>query len=308
MNDKLKGVWPAMLTPLNEDGRPDMVQLEKWLDVLISQGMDGLYLLGSTGQGFLLSEADRKRVTEVSAAVNSGRIPIIVQVGSMTTNESVRLAKHAESCKVDGISSVAPVYYGSSDGSSAMALKHYEEIAKSTDLPFFPYQLGSTGFSDGLVGFVNKLLQLPNMAGMKLTTNNLLEISTISYSSRGRLTLFSGADELMCHAALCGTSGAIGSFYNLFGPECQFVRNSFLNGNVQLATDFMLVFQEMIAEVLPNIWTFFRQAIQLRYAIDIGPSIPPVGNTNKPWKEEKVQALVELIIDASRIKKNQLTK
>lgn len=271
-------------------------------------GMDGLYLLGSTGQGFLLSEGDRKKVTEVSSAVNNGRIPIIVQVGSMTTNESVRLAKHAESCNAEGISSVAPVYYSSSDGSSAMALKHYEEIAKSTDLPFFPYQLGSTGFSDGLVGFVNKLLQLPNMAGMKLTTNNLLEISTISYSSRGNLTLFSGADELMCHAALCGTSGAIGSFYNLFGPECQFVRNSFLKGNVELATDFMLVFQEMIAEVLPNIWTFFRQAIQLRYAVDIGPAIPPVGNTNSPWKEEKVQALVELIIDASRIKQSQRSK
>ncbi|MDN3687054.1 dihydrodipicolinate synthase family protein [Cyclobacterium jeungdonense] len=308
MNEKLKGVWPAMLTPLNEEGRPDIGQLEKWLEVLISQGMDGLYLLGSTGQGFLLSEGDRKRVTEVSAAVNSGRVPIIVQVGSMTTNESVRLAKHAESCKVDGISSVAPVYYGSSDGSSAMALKHYEEIAKSTDLPFFPYQLGSTGFSDGLVGFVNKLLQLPNMAGMKLTTNNLLEISTISYSSRGKLTLFSGADELMCHAALCGTSGAIGSFYNLFGPECRFVRNSFLNGNVGLATDFMLVFQEMIAEVLPNIWTFFRQAIQFRYTVDIGPAIPPVGNTNKPWEKEKIEALVELIIDASRIKESQHSK
>ncbi|MEX2511852.1 MAG: dihydrodipicolinate synthase family protein [Cyclobacteriaceae bacterium] len=308
MNDKLKGVWPAMLTPLNEDGRPDIGQLEKWLDVLISQGMDGLYLLGSTGQGFLLGEADRKRVTEVSTAVNSGRIPIIVQVGSMTTKESVSLAKHAASCKVDGISSVAPVYYSSSDGSSAMALKHYEEIAKSTDLPFFPYQLGSSGFSDGLVGFVNKLLQIPNMAGMKLTTNNLLEISTISYSSRGKLTLFSGADELMCHAALCGTSGAIGSFYNLFGPECQFVRNSFLQGNVKLATDFMLVFQEMIAEVLPNIWTFLRQAIQFRYAVEIGPAIPPVGNTNKPWKEEKVQALVKLIIDASKIKESHLSK
>lgn len=308
MNDKLKGVWPAMLTPLNEGGRPDIDELEKWVEVLISQRIDGLYLLGSTGQGFLLGEDDRKKVTEVVAAVNNGRIPIIVQVGSMTTKESVILAKHAASCKVDGISSVAPVYYSSSDGSSAMALKHYEEIAKSTDLPFFPYQLGSSGFSDGLVGFVNKLLQLPNMAGMKLTTNNLLEISTISYSSRGRLILFSGADELMCHAALCGTSGAIGSFYNLFGPECQFVRNSFLEGNVKLATEFMLVFQEMISEVLPNVWTFFRQAIQFRYAVDIGPAIPPVGNTNKPWKEEKIEALVGSIIEASKINASPLAK
>ncbi|WP_375584032.1 dihydrodipicolinate synthase family protein [Cyclobacterium xiamenense] len=308
MNERLKGVWPALLTPMNEAGRPDIAQLEKWLDLLITQGMDGLYLLGSTGQGFLLGETERKKVTEVASAVSGGRVPLIVQVGSMTTAESVRLARHAASCGVDGISSVAPVYYSSSDGSSAMALKHYESIASATDLPFFPYQLGTSGFSDGLVGFIDKLLQLPTMAGMKLTTNNLLEISTISYSSRGKLTLFSGADELMCHAALCGTSGAIGSFYNVFGPECRFVRNSFLEGNVALATDFMLIFQEMIAEVLPNVWTFFRQAILMRYGVDIGSAIPPVGNTNRPWKEEKVAALLQRVIDAAKINETKKTK
>jgi N-acetylneuraminate lyase len=202
---------------------------------------------------------------------------------------------------VDGISSVAPVYYGSTDGSSGMALKHYETIASATDLPFFPYQLGSTSFSDGLSGFINKLLKMPNMTGMKLTTNNLLEISTISYSTKGKLVLFSGADELMCHAALCGTTGAIGSYYNVFGPECQFVRQSFLNGNVGLATDFMLVFQEMIAETLPNIWTFFRQSIQMRYGVDIGPSVAPVGNTNKVLEEKKVAAWIEKVVNAAKM-------
>jgi N-acetylneuraminate lyase len=219
----------------------------------------------------------------------------------MTTQESVRLAKHAASFKVDGISSVAPVYYGSTDGSSGMALKHYETIASATDLPFFPYQLGSTSFSDGLSGFINKLLKMPNMTGMKLTTNNLLEISTISYSTKGKLVLFSGADELMCHAALCGTTGAIGSYYNVFGPECQYVRQSFLNGNVGLATDFMLVFQEMIAETLPNIWTFFRQSIQMRYGVDIGPSVAPVGNTNKVLEEKNVAAWIEKVVNAAKM-------
>ena len=301
MYENLKGVWPAMLTPMDENGRPELKQLEKWVEVLVSQGVDGLYLLGSTGQGFVLSEADRQKVTEITSAVNAGRLPIIVQVGSMTTQESVRLAKHAASCKVDGISSVAPVYYGSTDGSSGMALKHYETIASATDLPFFPYQLGSTSFSDGLSGFINKLLKMRNMTGMKLTTNNLLEISTISYSTKGKLVLFSGADELMCHAALCGTTGAIGSYYNVFGPECQYVRQSFLNGNVGLATDFMLVFQEMIAETLPNIWTFFRQSIQMRYGVDIGPSVAPVGNTNKVLEEKKVEVWIENVVNAAKM-------
>lgn len=290
-----------MLTPMNAEGRPNLGEVEKFAELLISQGLDGLYLLGSTGQGFLLNHEDRKKLAEVVSSVNSGRVPIIVQVGSLTTAESVRLAQHAASCGVDGISSVAPIYYGSSDGTSAMSIKHYREIASATELPFYPYQLGSGGFSEGIPEFVEKLLQLPNMAGMKLTTNNLLEISTISYSSGRKWTLFSGADELMCHAALCGTAGAIGSFYNLFGKECQKARAAFLEGKVEFATDFMLTFQEIIAEVLPNIWTFFRQAITIRYGIDIGPAIAPVGNTNKPWEEKKIENVIQKMEEVSQI-------
>jgi N-acetylneuraminate lyase len=113
--------------------------------------------------------------------------------------------------------------------------------------------------------------------------------------------LFSGADELMCHAVLCGTTGAIGSYYNIFGPECQYVRQSFLNGNVRLATDFMLIFQEMIAETLPNIWTFFRQSIQMRYGVDIGPSVAPVGNTNIVLEEKKVAEWIEKVVNAAKM-------
>ena len=61
MYENLKGVWPAMLTPMDGNGRPAFKQLEKWVEILLSEGVDGLYLLGSTGQGFLLSEEDRKR-------------------------------------------------------------------------------------------------------------------------------------------------------------------------------------------------------------------------------------------------------
>lgn len=301
MYENLKGVWPAMLTPMDGNGRPAFKQLEKWVEVLLSQGVDGLYLLGSTGQGFLLTEEDRKKVTEITAGVNAGKVPIMVQVGSMTTAESVRLAQHASQCKVDGISSVAPVYYGPTDGSAGMALSHYEAIATASDLPFFPYQLGATNFSGGLVDFINKLLQLPNMVGMKLTTNNLLEISTIAYSAKGKLVLFSGADELMCQAVLCGTTGAIGSYYNVFERECKHVRNEFVKGDVKLATDFMLVFQEVIAESLPNIWSFFRQAIQMRYSVDIGASIAPVGNTNKVLEDKKVEELIDRVVKAAKM-------
>lgn len=298
-SDSFKGVWPALITPIDSDGNPNLKELKKLVDTLISQGLDGLYILGSTGQGFLMSERQRRVVAEEVVAENNGRVPIIVQVGAMTTAESIRLAQHATQIGVQGVSSVGPVYYSSSGGSSAMAFKHYQDIARATDLPFFPYQLGERNFTDGINGFVDQLLNVPNVAGMKLTTGNLLEVSAIFNRSKGKLILFSGADELMCQAVLCGTSGAIGTMYNLWGKECQHVRKEFVNGNVQLGTSFMLVFQEVIDTILPNIWTFLQQAMMYRYRVDIGKTIAPLGNTHQPWPEKEVISIVERVIRAS---------
>ena len=292
-----KGVWPALVTPIGADGNPELTELEKLTELIISQGMDGIYILGSTGQGFLLTESQRKQVAEVVLAVNNDRLPVMAQVGAMTTAESSRLAEHAAKFGASGISSVGPIYYGT--GSEAMALRHYQQIAGASDLPFFPYQLGEASFSDGIAVFIDNLLDIPNAAGMKLTTTNLLQISAYSTNSRGALILFSGADELMCHAAMCGTSGAIGSMYNLWGPECQKVRKAFLHGNVTLGTNFMMTFQEVIIRILPNFWSFLRQGMQFRYGVEIGMPLPPLGNNNKPWPKQEVEVLVERVINAA---------
>ena len=290
MKKEFKGLWPAMLTPVNKQGEPAMDQLEKLVELLISQGMDGLYLLGSTGQGVLFTEEQRKKVASFVIEVTAKRTPIMVQVGALTTDEAVRLAKHAEKCGADAISSVGPIYYAPSAG---MALEHYRTIATSTSLPFFPYQLGDNSIPGETLSFVSKLLEIPNVAGMKLTTNQLLEISAIHSFAGDKLKLFSGSDELFCHASLCGTVGAIGSFYNLWGTACKQVMIEFKNGNFQLGKDFMLTFQQVIRQVIPNIWTFLRKAMVIKYGIDIGPTKAPLGNTHTEWKDNEVMAISE---------------
>ncbi len=289
MKEKFKGLWPAMFTPVVGDGSPAYDEIEKLVELFVSQEMDGLYILGSTGQGILFSEDQRKKVTEVVSKVASGRIPIIVQVGALTTAESIDLAKHAEKCGVDGISSVGPIYYS---GNADMALEHYNRIARSTGLPFFPYQLGDNSIPGETISFVKRLLEIPNVTGMKLTTNQLLEISAVHNYAGNDLKLFSGSDELFCHAALCGTVGAIGSFYNIFGICCKQIMSEFKTGNFKHTMDFMLSFQGMIKLVLPNCWTFFRKAMVLKYNIDIGPTKAPLGNTQMDWNDDEVISII----------------
>jgi len=290
MKEKFSGLWPAMFTPVDSKGEPALDQLEKLTELFIAQQLDGIYILGSTGQGLLFNEEQRKRVTQRVSKVVNGRIPVMVQVGALTTEEAIRLARHAEQCGVNAISSVGPVYYS---GNAAMALAHYKAIANATQLPFFPYQLGENFIPGDTIQFVKQLLTIPHITGMKLTTNQLLEISSIYNYAGDRLRLFSGSDELFCHAALCGAVGAIGSFYNIWGAECKHVLAAFKEGDYGLAQEFMLCFQKVIRNILPNSWTFFRKAMLLKYQIDIGAAKAPLGNTQAEWEDKAVVAIFE---------------
>src|SRR5690606_22527641 len=131
MSNKFKGIWPAIFTPVDEQGQPVLEEMEKLTDVLIREGADGLYLLGSTGQGVMFSDPQRREIVEVVLGVAAGRAPVMVQVGSMTTRQSCELAIHAEKAGADAISSVGPIYF---PGGAEMVLTHYRDIAASTDL------------------------------------------------------------------------------------------------------------------------------------------------------------------------------
>ncbi len=285
---KFKGVWPALFTPVHANGKVNLSELEKLIELLISQEMDGIYILGSTGQGFLFNEEERKEITAHTMQIVRERVPVIVQVGAMSTEESIRLARHASDHGADGISSVGPIYYG---GSGEMAFTHYRRIAEATDRPFFPYQIGGAASHE----VIKKLLDLPQVKGMKLTTGKLLEIGTIKNMAGDRWQLFSGADELMCQAAITGTVGAIGTFYNMFGPTCKYVRAGFLDGKVHEAHEFMLTFQGFIEKILPYVWTFINKGMALKYDIHIGPPKPPLLAPPMPWSDEEIVDMMEQV-------------
>lgn len=284
--DIFQGVWPAMLTPVDQKGEVNVASLEKLIELLIAQQLDGLYLLGSSGQGFLFSEKQRREIVELSLKIVNGRIPVMVQVGAMSTDESIRLAKHAAKNGASGISAVGPIYYAASQ---EMGIMHYRNIAKATDLPFFPYKIGNAPMTESVI---DRLLEVENIWGLKLTTTNLLEISDIHNYAGDRLKLFSGADELLCHAGLCGATGAIGTTYNLLGSTCKFVRNAFMVGEVEVGKEFMLRLQKLIHQMLPCIWTFFYKAMLLKHGIDIGLPKAPLQAPALPVNDEQLLVLV----------------
>ena len=282
-----QGVWPALFTCVNDNGELNEQAHEKLIEMLIQERVDGIYLLGSTGQGFLFDEKQRKKITESTLQIVGKRLPVMVQVGALNTEESVRLATHAAGHGAQAISSVGPIYYAASP---AMAITHYKSIAAATELPFFPYQIGNAVMNKEII---QQLRGIPNIGGMKLTTPNLVEISNIHNTVGDSWKLFSGADELLCQASLCGTAGAIGTTYNLLGAACKDVRRKFLEGDVAMGIQFMLRLQKLIDDVLPSIWTFFNRAMFLKHGINIGKPKPPLLLSELSWTDEEIMEAIE---------------
>jgi N-acetylneuraminate lyase len=288
-----------MLTPLTATGEPDLAEVEKLVELFLRQKLDGLYILGSTGQWPLLRPEHRQAVTERVVRVAARRIPVMVHVGAASTDEAAALARHAARVGADAVSSVAPIYYSAG---TDVIFEHYRRIGSASDLPFFVYHFGPANqLALDPREYAERLLAVPHIAGMKITDHDLYQFGLLQTFTRGRLVLFSGVDELLCHAALSGASGAIGTFYNLWGPPCQAVRRAFMSGHVEAARHFMLTFQRVIAEIgrAGSPWGFLHAAMRWKYDINVGPARAPLGLADRPWSDPDVERLVRAMEDAA---------
>jgi len=293
-----QGVWPAMITPLDTSGAPDHSVVEQLVDTFATQQLGGLYILGSTGQWPLLPLDQRRAVAETVVQTAGGRLPVIVHVGATATEDAVALAQHAEQIGADGVSSVAPIYYPlSTDG----VFQHYRAIGLASQLPLYVYHLSSVDqVTLGPREYAERVLELPRIAGMKITDHDLFQFGLMNQAAGERLQLFSGADGLLCHAALSGAIGAIGTFFNLWGQSAQRARSAFVAGDFTAGRRFMAAFQSALGEVIASgsIWTFLRAAMQRKYGLDVGLPRAPLGATDQDWPAADVDTLIDRVDSA----------
>lgn len=208
-----KGVIPAVLTVFDKEENIDEVGMRQLVSFLIDKGVNGLYLTGSTGEGFTMTSEERKKVVEIVIDETAGRVPVVVHVGAIGTKISIDLAKHAESVGADGISSVPPFYWKFNEN---QIIKYYEDIASSCSIPMIVYNVPLVG----LLGMnaIKRLAKIENVKGIKYTALSQYEITQIKDEVGEEFLVYSGADEMAISGLIAGADGIVGSFYNIM-PE-----------------------------------------------------------------------------------------
>ena len=292
--NSVTGVWPAMFTPLDESDRVDLAITTQLLDYYIANKASGLYLTGMTGIGVLLKFEERVRFMNHVLSYVGERIPIIVHVGAITTSESILLAKEVAGSTARGISAVGPIGY---PGSLAMLMAHYKAIAESVEMPFYAYyfDVQNNGLPTPADTFCEELLRIPNIRGMKFSSPNMVALGLIRNYVGEDFTLFSGVDELFCHAFLSGADAVIGSQYNIWLPECIFAYSRMLKGDVAYARSFMLDLQAAVHAMSPNMWGFWEKAMLLRHGVPLKCTMSPLALGSQEWSEEEILKILDMV-------------
>ncbi len=290
---RLFGVIPALVSPLTDDGNANRSATKALVQAMVKEGVDGLYVLGSTGVGIMLPEKVRMHIAEEVVSTVAGSAPVVIHVGSTTTEQSVRLAKHAAGCGADGVSSIAPSIGA---GSQQIVTRHYHEIASATDLPFVVYHYdGATSMHGGVAAFSERLLAIPNIGGIKVTSRDMHAMTELHAHVGDSVQIYSGADDLMCHALLSGAEAAIGTYYNVFLGACTGGRLAAATGKIEEAVKFMHAFRRAIDLTIFDPWGFMRAALRQRYGVDVGPAPAPLGSVGYDWTDTEVRQIMESV-------------
>jgi N-acetylneuraminate lyase len=229
---RFAGVYSALFTAYDDDGNVSPERIRRLIEFQLQRGLTGAFITGSSGEGFLQSDDERKLVAETAVAALKGRGVSIVHVGHTATKVSVELAKHAERIGADMVGSVPPIYYPV--GPEGILL-HYRRIAESVSLPVLVYNIpAATGvtLSDDVW---MKLFELPNVVGMKYTASDLYSMRNIIEMLGERALVLSGSDELSLPALVMGCDGSIGTTQNVAPEWFVKIRAAFLSGDLQTA-------------------------------------------------------------------------
>lgn len=228
----LKGVMSALLTPFDSEQKLDKESLRRLVRFNIEQGIDGLYVGGSTGEAFVQSAAERESVLEVVADEAKGRLKLIAHVGCVSTAESQYLAGVANRLGYDAVSAVTPFYYPFSFEEHC---EHYRAIIESADgLPMVVYNIPALSGVKLSLEQISTLVTMPGVGALKQTSGDLYQMEQIR-RAHPDLVLYNGYDEIFASGLLAGADGGIGSTYNIMGWRYKGIARALQAGDVKTA-------------------------------------------------------------------------
>jgi len=241
MRFQIEGVLPALLTPFTHNGvRVDHERAAALAQRLAEQGVHGLFVAGTTGEGLIMSLDERKGLLETVVAVVGKRLKVIAHAGCLDTDSTIDLARHAAEAGAAAAGVVAPGFYGYDD---TALKKHFVAVAKAVSgFPIFLYNLPSCAKNALRPTLVLDLCgRCDNVVGIKDSAGDMARLGDILGGAPKGFNVINGVDEYTYQALLSGAAGSVSSTANVFPELFLGIFNAVRKGNLKLAWETQIV-------------------------------------------------------------------
>lgn len=211
----LQGIIPPVCTPLDEDGEVDVASLERLLAFQLDAGVDGLFMLGSSGEAPFLRDDQRDRVVEVTVKVASGRVPVLAGAIDMTTARVVDQARRLAALGADAVVATAPFYTRISRPDELAA--HFREVATAVDLPLVVYEIPVAVVTSVPPQVIAELAADNVVRAVKNSSGDLaaLRQTVVATADTPGFSVLTGTEQLVDVTLLAGGHGAVPGLANV---------------------------------------------------------------------------------------------
>jgi len=226
------GLYTACVTPFTADNTIDLPAFQKLLQRQIDAGVQGIVLMGTTGEAPTISPKERDTLIKEAKEISHGRILILAGCGSSCTSTSIAQAIAAEKSGADGIQMAPPAY---NRPSQEGIFRHFEAVHNALSIPVYVYNIpGRTGVNIE-PKTIERLLTLERCSGIKEASGNMAQLMEIVSNLKKPITLLCGDDLLALPSILLGAHGVMSVLGNLLPKTMNTLITSALNGNVKEA-------------------------------------------------------------------------
>jgi len=229
----MQGTITALITPFNEDGSLDLKGLERNIHDQIDAGIDGILVLGTTGEAPTLSSEEKTLIIKTARRETKGHVPLIVGTGHNATSIAIEQTKKAENLDADAALIVTP-YYNKPTEEGIFA--HFSQIAKHTSIPLIAYNIPGRAACNISPFLMQKLSTIKNVIANKEASGSISQLAMM-IEKAPNLAHLSGDDLLTMPMISIGAKGVISVTSNLMPKEMHALVSNCLNGDFARAQE-----------------------------------------------------------------------
>ena len=248
-NTIFTGMATAIVTPMHTDGSIDYEALSRFVEFQIDSGINGLVVMGTTGENATIEPEDQKKVIAYTVEKVAGRVPVIAGTGTNNTEHVLHNTRNACQVGADAILVVTPYYNKATQNG---LITHFTAVADESTLPVILYNVPSRTGCNLLPKTVAKLSEHPNIAAIKEATGSLAQMIEIMHLCGGKIDVYSGEDGLTVPMMAMGAKGTISVLSNVAPRQSVAMTDACLRGDYAAAA-------KMQCDLLPLINALFSE-------------------------------------------------